>query len=41
MPILIAFIEAAMHKAKYKIPEDGTFFEIIFAPVYGQKKNPR
>ena len=34
MPILIAFIEAAMHEAKYKILEDGTFFgEIcVFRP---------
>ena len=40
MPILIAFIEAAMHEAKYKILEDGTFFgEIPSCPgVWANEK---
>ena len=42
MPILTAFIEAAMHEAKYKIFEDGTFFErYLLVPGYGQTKKPR
>ena len=40
MPILIAFIEATMHEAKYKIFEDGTFFgEIPSCPgVWANEK---
>ena len=40
MPILTAFIEAAMHEAKYKILEDGTFFgEIPSCPgVWANEK---
>ncbi len=42
MSILTAFIEAAMHEAKYKIFEDGTFFlEILLSPgVWANEKTP-
>ena len=40
MPILTAFIEAAIHEAKYKIFEDGTYFgEIPSCPgVWANEK---
>jgi hypothetical protein len=40
MPILTAFTEAAMHEAKYKILEDGTFYgEIQSCPgVWANKE---